>query len=66
MTLYGFVMLLLIGFALVRASAFTAAYSRRWGGRGGQLATSIFWSKCRASCLACERSRDEYHGHLSF
>jgi protein-S-isoprenylcysteine O-methyltransferase Ste14 len=32
---------LLLGFALAGASAFTAVYSRRWGERGGQLATSI-------------------------
>lgn len=39
--MYGFVIPLLVGFALAGASAFTAAYSRRWGERGGQLATSI-------------------------
>lgn len=33
--------LILIGFALVGASAFTAAYSRWWGEKGGQLATVI-------------------------
>lgn len=32
---------LLLGFALVGASAFTAAYSRWWGGRRGELVTSI-------------------------
>ncbi len=41
MTVYVFVVPLLIGFALAGASAFTAAYSQRWGERGGQLATSI-------------------------
>jgi protein-S-isoprenylcysteine O-methyltransferase Ste14 len=38
---YGFLIPLLVGFALAGASAFTAAYSQRWGERGGQLATSI-------------------------
>jgi protein-S-isoprenylcysteine O-methyltransferase Ste14 len=32
---------LLTGFVLAGASAFTAAYSRRWGERGGRLATSL-------------------------
>jgi protein-S-isoprenylcysteine O-methyltransferase Ste14 len=41
MPVYVFVVPLLTGFALAGASAFTAAYSRRWGERGGQLATSI-------------------------
>ncbi len=41
MTVYVFVVPLLIGFALAGASAFTAVYSRRWGERGGQLATLI-------------------------
>jgi len=36
-----FVIPLLLGFALVGASAFTGAYSRWWGERGGELATSI-------------------------
>ena len=36
-----FVILLLLGFALVGASAFTAAYSRWWGERRGELTTSI-------------------------
>jgi protein-S-isoprenylcysteine O-methyltransferase Ste14 len=40
-TVYGFLIPFLVGFVLVGASAFTAAYSRRWGERGGQLATSI-------------------------
>src|SRR3989304_2970569 len=39
--MYTFLIPLLIGFALVGASAFTAAFSRRWGERGGQMATSI-------------------------
>jgi hypothetical protein len=38
---YGFLIPLLVGFALAGASAFTAVYSQRWGERGGQLATSI-------------------------
>jgi protein-S-isoprenylcysteine O-methyltransferase Ste14 len=41
MTMYGFLMPLLLGFALVGVSAFTAAYSRLWAARGGQLLTSI-------------------------
>jgi protein-S-isoprenylcysteine O-methyltransferase Ste14 len=41
MTVYIFVVPLLLGFSLAGASAYTAAYSRRWGERGGQLATSI-------------------------
>ena len=39
--MYVFLIPLLLGFTLAGASAFTAAYSRRWGERGGQLATSI-------------------------
>ncbi|MGH8064284.1 MAG: methyltransferase family protein [Candidatus Entotheonellia bacterium] len=39
--MYGFLIPLLVGFALAGASAFTAAYSQHWGERGGQLATSI-------------------------
>jgi protein-S-isoprenylcysteine O-methyltransferase Ste14 len=35
----GFLGPLLLGFALNAASAFTAAYSRRWGERAGQLVT---------------------------
>jgi ubiquinone/menaquinone biosynthesis C-methylase UbiE/protein-S-isoprenylcysteine O-methyltransferase Ste14 len=38
---YLFLIPLLPGFTLAGASAFTAAYSRRWGARGGQLATVI-------------------------
>ncbi|HXH13333.1 MAG TPA: isoprenylcysteine carboxylmethyltransferase family protein [Alphaproteobacteria bacterium] len=41
MTAYVFLVPLWLGFALAGASVFTAAYSRRWGERGGQLATSI-------------------------
>lgn len=37
--MYGFLILLLLGFGLGGASAFTAAFSRRWGERGGQMAT---------------------------
>lgn len=33
--------LIIIGFALAGASAFTSAYSRQWGEKGGQLATII-------------------------
>jgi len=33
--------LIIIGFALVGASAFTAAYSRWWGEKGGQRATIV-------------------------
>ena len=36
-----FLIPLLLGFALAGASAFTAAYSRWWGERGGQTASSI-------------------------
>ena len=36
-----FIVPLLLGFALVGASAFTAAYSRWWGERRGELVTSI-------------------------
>lgn len=46
-----FLVPLLVGFALGGASAFTTAFSRRWGARGGQRATAIlrassvpFWS----------------------
>ncbi len=38
---YGFLLPLLAGFALAGASAFTAAWSRRWGVRGGQRATAV-------------------------
>ena len=38
---YAFLIPLLLGFALGGASAFTAAYSRRWGERRGQMATMI-------------------------
>jgi len=38
---YAFLIPLLLGFALGGASAFTAAYSRRWGERRGQMATVI-------------------------
>jgi protein-S-isoprenylcysteine O-methyltransferase Ste14 len=31
----------MLGFVLAGASSFTAAYSRRWGDRGGQLVTSL-------------------------
>lgn len=39
--MYWFLIPLLVGFAFAGASAFTAAYSRRFGERGGRLATSI-------------------------
>lgn len=39
--MYLFMFPLMLGFALAGASAFTAAYSRRLGIRGGQMATSI-------------------------
>lgn len=39
--MWGFLIPLLLGFALSGASAFTAAYSRRWGQRGGQLVSLI-------------------------
>jgi len=39
--MYRFLAPLLAGFALAGASAFTAAFSRRWGVRGGQIATSV-------------------------
>ncbi|MFZ5874901.1 MAG: methyltransferase family protein [Nitrospirota bacterium] len=39
--MYLFLIPLVLGFALAGASAFTAAYSRRFGERGGRTATSI-------------------------
>lgn len=39
--MYLFLILLLLGFALGGASAFTATYSRWWGERAGALATSV-------------------------
>ncbi len=39
--MYLFLIPLILEFALNGASAFTAAYSQRWGERGGQLATLI-------------------------
>lgn len=39
--MYLFLIPLFLGFALVGASTFTAAYSRKWGEGGGQTATSI-------------------------
>lgn len=39
--MYVFLIPLLLGFALGGASAFTAAFSRRWGERRGQMATMI-------------------------
>ena len=39
--MYGFLISLLVGFVLARASAFTAAYSQRWGERGSRVATLI-------------------------
>jgi protein-S-isoprenylcysteine O-methyltransferase Ste14 len=36
-----FLIPLILGFALAGASALTAAYSRRWGERGGRIATFI-------------------------
>lgn len=39
--MYRFLMPLLAGFVLAGASAFTAAFSSRWGVRGGQIATSV-------------------------
>jgi protein-S-isoprenylcysteine O-methyltransferase Ste14 len=36
-----FLIPLMLGFVLAGASAFTAAYSRRWGERGGRIVTSI-------------------------
>ena len=41
MNTYFFLIPLLLGFALVGASAFTATYSRWWGERGGEIATSV-------------------------
>lgn len=38
---YFFLVPLLLGLALAGASAFTTAYSRRWGERGGQMVTSL-------------------------
>jgi protein-S-isoprenylcysteine O-methyltransferase Ste14 len=40
-TVFLFVIPLLLGFVLAGASAFTAAYSRWWGEQGGKIATSI-------------------------
>lgn len=39
--MYRFLLPLLTGFVLAGASAFTAAYSRRWGERGGRMVTSL-------------------------
>lgn len=39
--MYAFLIPLLIGFLFNSASAFTSAYSRRWGERGGRLATLL-------------------------
>ncbi|OGF55595.1 MAG: hypothetical protein A2Z21_09220 [Candidatus Fraserbacteria bacterium RBG_16_55_9] len=39
--MYWFLIPLLLGFALGGASAFTAAYTRRWGEGGGQMVTMI-------------------------
>jgi len=39
--MYVFLISLLLGFALNSASAFTAAYSRRWGEWRGQLASVL-------------------------
>jgi protein-S-isoprenylcysteine O-methyltransferase Ste14 len=39
--MYLFLIPLLLGFACNLASAFTAAYSRRWGARGGRWVTGI-------------------------
>jgi protein-S-isoprenylcysteine O-methyltransferase Ste14 len=39
--MYVFLIPLLAGFAFNAASAFTAAFSRRWGERRGQLATAV-------------------------
>jgi protein-S-isoprenylcysteine O-methyltransferase Ste14 len=39
--MYFFLIPLFLGFALAGASAFTAAYSRWWGERGGEIASSI-------------------------
>ena len=39
--MYAFVVPLLLGFALGGLSAFTAAFSRRWGERGGQMVTIV-------------------------
>ena len=39
--MYVFLIPLLLGFALNSASAFTAAYSRRWGEWRGQLASVL-------------------------
>ena len=41
MCAWGFLIPLLLGFALNAASAFTAAYSRRWGERGGRWASFV-------------------------
>lgn len=39
--MYYFLLPLLTGFILAGASAFTTTYSRRWGERGGRVATSL-------------------------
>lgn len=39
--MYEFLIPLLVGFGLAGASAFTTVYSKRFGERGGQMATSI-------------------------
>jgi protein-S-isoprenylcysteine O-methyltransferase Ste14 len=38
---YGFLVPLILGFAFDAASAFTSAFSRRWGVTGGRLASAI-------------------------
>lgn len=39
--MYAFLAPMILGFALVGASAFTTAFSRQWGEKGGQMATMI-------------------------
>jgi protein-S-isoprenylcysteine O-methyltransferase Ste14 len=39
--MYAFLIPLVLGFAIGGLSAFTAAFSRRWGERGGQMATMV-------------------------
>ncbi len=39
--MWSFVMPLVLGFTLNAASAFTAAYSRWWGERGGRAASFV-------------------------
>lgn len=53
--MYLFLIPLLLGFALVGASTFTAAYCHRWGERRSELATSILrnYLGIQGPCAIC-------------